>query len=92
MSNNTLRSLRARIYVADPALIVETELRLVTYDTLTLRIIGRVSEFSVEDGQLVGTLEFSDSQFAKAAQELFETTPNEPRLSVGICGVLLQLV
>lgn len=91
---NTLRSLRAHIHVADPVAVVnrDTELDLVAYDNLRLWIIGRVRELSVENGQLMGTLEFKDSRFGKVARELFETNEQEPRLNVGSLGILLQLI
>lgn len=91
---NALRSLRATIGVADPIAVVNgvTELELVTCNQLSMWVVGRVVELAVEDGKLVGTLEFSDTRYGKSSRELCETNELEPRLSVGTLGVMLQLI
>lgn len=84
----TLRSLRARIE-ADPNIVDRGRIDVITLQScMNPLIIGVISDLAVEDGAVMGTIEFS-GQYADASRELFETNEIEPRLTHSVFGVCL---
>ena len=90
---HALRSTRSMVATSDLSIAEQvTEIPVLTYIGLELRIIGKVADLAIENGQLFGTVIFSDTRIGKTCREMFLTNKNEPLLSIGIHGVLLQFV
>jgi len=84
-----LRTLRRKIETPNLSIVDCGSVPVVTQQAGTFTIvIGKMHNLAIEDGSVVGTLEFT-GRYAQASQELYQTNIAEPQLSLGVAGVCL---
>ncbi len=85
----TLRPLKARIATADHDIVERGSIEIIsTQSGPGILIIGRLVNLAIEEGRLVGDIEFT-GQYAEASIELYQSNEREPMLTIGRFGCCL---
>ena len=88
----TIRSLRATLENADPAIVSSGSVELVTRVGLNAWKIGWMINLVLVDGVVTGDLEFAKGPYGQTAKEMFQEAEQQPRLSSGVFGAFLQFI